>query len=327
MHPAACFRERDLDALSWSRRPAIGRPIHMIVPHAKALRSGQIHLGSWQLECHVLEDERRVITQSAFMEIMGFRGRGNDRGHRMTHFLDSPEFKHLQLSRLIADIRNPFVFRPVAGGIAYGYEGALIVDYCEALLKARRQRLIGGEVIERYCQAAESLVLSVAKVGIVALIDEATGYQEIREKLALQAILDRYLRAEWAKWAKRFPDEFYAEMFRLKGWEWTGKRVNRPAVVGHYTNDVVYSRLAPGVLDELRRRNPTDDKGRRRRKHHQWMTDDIGHPALSQHVHALVAMMRASPDWAFFRRLVDRSFPRVGQTYLLNLEEQLPSAP
>jgi len=40
----------------------------------------------------------------------------------------------------------------------------------------------------------------------VALVDEATGYQEIRDRLALQAILDRFLRKELAAWAKRFPD-------------------------------------------------------------------------------------------------------------------------
>jgi len=63
-----------------------------------------------------------------------------------------------------------------------------------------------------------------AKIGIIALIDEATGYQEVRDKNALQEILDKYLRKEYAAWAKRFPDEFYIEMFRLKGWKWKGMK-------------------------------------------------------------------------------------------------------
>jgi hypothetical protein len=124
------------------------------------------------------------------------------------------------------------------------------------------------------------LIRAFAVVGITALIDEATGYQETRDRLALQAILDKFLRKEFAAWAKRFPDEFYQEMFRLRGWQWKGMKVNRPSVVGHYTNDLVYERLAPGVLEELQRRNPRDEKGHRATKHHQWLTEDIGNPAL-----------------------------------------------
>ena len=76
------------------------------------------------------------------------------------------------------------------------------------------------------------LTRGLAHIGIIALVDEATGYQEVRDKLALQAILDAYLRKELAAWAKRFPDEFYREMFRLKGWQWQGMSVNRPQIVG-----------------------------------------------------------------------------------------------
>ena len=32
-----------------------------------------------------------------------------------------------------------------------------------------------------------------AQVGIAALVDEATGYQEVRDRKALQAILDAFL--------------------------------------------------------------------------------------------------------------------------------------
>jgi hypothetical protein len=71
-------------------------------------------------------------------------------------------------------------------------------------------------------------------------IDEATGHQEVRDRLALQEILDKYLRKEFAKWAKRFPDEFYIEMFKLKGWEWRGMSVNRPWLVVNYTLMILF---------------------------------------------------------------------------------------
>ena len=73
----------------------------------------------------------------------------------------------------------------------------------------------------------EILAPALARVGIIALIDEATGYQEIRDRQALQQILDKYLLKEYAAWAKRFPDEFYKQIFKLRGWEWRGKLEKR----------------------------------------------------------------------------------------------------
>ena len=105
---------------------------------------------------------------------------------------------------------------------------------------------------------AEILITSLAKVGITGLIDEATGYQRIRARDALQAYLDRVLRKELAAWVKRFPDEFFQQMFRLKQWTWTGGS-KRPSVAGKYVTDVVYARLGPGIIYELERLNPKTD--------------------------------------------------------------------
>ena len=93
--------------------------------------------------------------------------------------------------------------------------------------------------------------------------------------------------------------------------------VNRPQSVGRYTKDIVYARLAPGVLKELEDRNPRDERGYRKSKHHQWLTDDVGHPALAQHLYAVIGFMRASSSWDSFMRLLDRAFPRRGDTLLL----------
>jgi hypothetical protein len=157
------------------------------------------------------------------------------------------------------------------------------------------------------------LTRGLAHVGIIALVDEATGYQDVRDRLALQAILDAYLRKELAAWAKRFPEEFYRQIFRLRDWQWKGMKVNRPQIVAKYTNDLVYERLAPGILDELQRRNPKDEKGQRQAKHHQWLTD-VGHPALAQHLHAVIGFMRASARWDQFYRLLQRAFPKGAES-------------
>lgn len=109
-------------------------------------------------------------------------------------------------------------------------------------------------------------------------------------------------------------------MFRLKGWPHDPSSVKRPGVVAKYTNDLVYQRIAPGLLQRLQTLNPKDEKGRRRHNYFQWMTEDIGDPALTQHIHALVVLMRASPNWGAFYRSVERSLPRKNEANWLLLD-------
>lgn len=80
-------------------------------------------------------------------------------------------------------------------------------------------------------------------------------------------------------------------------------------------------RLAPGLLKELKRLNPPDEDGRRKSKHQQWLTEDIGHPALQRHLTMLVALMRASANWGMFYRGVQRALPKCGETIPMAFEE------
>jgi hypothetical protein len=151
-------------------------------------------------------------------------------------------------------------------------------------------------------------------MGIVALVDEATGYQEVRDRNALQSIPDTFLRKELAAWASCFPNDFYKEIFRLRGWEWATISSKRPRMVGKLTKEIVYSRLAPGILKELKERNPRNENWYRKGRHHQWLTEDVGHSALAQHLHAVVAFMRVWKTWDQFYEMLDRAFPKRGDT-------------
>jgi hypothetical protein len=199
-----------------------------------------------------------------------------------------------------------------------GFDATALPAACDVWLRAREAGALQTQQLDK-AQKAEMLMRGLAHIGIIALVDEATGYQEVRDRLALQAILDAYLRKELAAWAKRFPEEFYRQIFRLRDWQWKGMKVNRPQIVAKYTNDLVYERLAPGILEELQHRNPKDEKGQRQAKHHQWLTEDVGHPALAQHLHAVIGFMRASARWDQFYRLLQRAFPKKGQNLELPL--------
>ena len=54
-------------------------------------------------------------------------------------------------------------------------------------------------------------------------------------------------------------------------------------------------------------------------KHHQWLTEDVGHPALAQHLHAVITLMRVSKTWQQFKHMLDIAHPKRGDTLQLPL--------
>ena len=94
------------------------------------------------------------------------------------------------------------------------------------------------------------LMRGFATVGIIALVDEATGYQDVRARHALATILEEFIAKERRPWTRTFPFEFYQLLYKLRGWDEPDGH-KRTHQVGRDTNDLVYERLAPGVLAEL----------------------------------------------------------------------------
>ena len=278
-----------------------------------------------EIPCYVLEDETRVLSQQGFLEAIGRApkakgGQGAQQVDQLPAFVSASNLKpfiHADFARSTTSI--PF---QISGGHkAYGYPAQLLPEVCNVYLKAREAgRLLPGQ--EHIAARAEILIRGLATIGIIALVDEATGYQHIREERALVTILERFIADDLRPWTKTFPIEFYQELFRLRGWDGSAA-VKRPSVIGHYTNNFVYERIAPGVLAELRKRNPTLPQGWRRNRHHQWFTADHGHPKLKEHIAAVIALMRAAPSWNAFKKSIDIAFPQTGHTISMALDDDV----
>lgn len=282
-----------------------------------------LKIGEIEINCYVLENEARVISQNSMANTLNL----NSRSLRGFHAdAELPRFASTQsLSPFISDelknaLTSPILFKnPSGGGMVHGYPATILVDICKAVWEAKEAGKLSSKqtLLAARCNI---LIMGLASIGIIGLIDEATGYQEIRAKNALAAILERYIEKEFHSWTKTFPEEFYKQIFRLNGWG-SFDGIGKPAVIGHYTNDVVYDRLAPGILKELRTKNPKLPTGRRKTRHHQWFTSDAGHPKLKEHIEGVTALMKVSKNWTSFKRLLDRAYPKYGDTIQLNLED------
>lgn len=283
-----------------------------------------LQLGGTDIQCFVLEDETRVLTQADFLGALGRHRKANVRNEggedRLPAILQGKSIYPF-ISEDLKEKSRPVAFRMPSGVVASGYRAEILPMVCEVYLRARDADVLPPNQRHVAVQA-DILMRALAHVGIIALVDEATGYQDVRARHALNEILEQFISEELRKWVKTFPDEFYRQMFRLRGWEWKPQSIKqRPGVVGNYTNDLVYERLAPGVLDELRRKNPRLPTGSRRHKHHQWLTEDVGDPRLREHLASVITLMKASSDWGQFRRLVDRALPRFGSTIEMQLDD------
>lgn len=271
----------------------------------KSTHYGKLEVGRLIIPCYVLADGKRVLSGRGMQEALEL---GQTSGGKINQLVRNKDVSHLVSNDLELGVFEPIIFKGNTGFKTHGYEAHTLVDLCDMILEARHL----GVLPERYhhvATQAEILTRSFAKVGIVALIDEVTGYQLDRRKDELQKILQAYISAELLPWQKRFPDEFYKQMFRLRGWPYDAQSIKRkPSVIGIWTNKLIYDKLPEGVLKELKEKTPKDSKGRRKHKFHQLLSIDVGHPSLSNQLASVITLMKASSTWRKFESSFNRAF-------------------
>jgi hypothetical protein len=276
---------------------------------------GKVKVGDRSIPCAVLypesENPVRVFWQR---EIVGLLT-GNKKGGFERYLQPAnlrpylPEkFKEKSLSESVFPMR-------LKGGmrLAQAFEATDLIDICQMYMYANRDGKL-SESQKKLARQAEVIVFAFAKTGVVSVIDEATNYQYIRDRFALNKLLEQYIVDEAQKWVKKFPDEFYREIFRLNRWNFNPTHFSkRPGVIGKWTREIVYARFPPAVLGKLDDLNPLiPDRGYRKYKHHMFLTDDIGNPELQQYISNVIFLMKSSSNWTKFKQLFARA---MGQEY------------
>ena len=287
---------------------AINERWHPTVPVAPY--NGVIKLAEYEIPCDVLPDGTRLLRRKEFLKAMGkARPSGDDRKRALEGNL--PIFATANnltpyLTIEMKDGSREINYKLPNGQKIIGIPSQALPDACEIYLKARDARVLQKQqlIIANQC---EMMMRAFARLGLDALIDEATGYQYVRDKNALQKILDQYVYEEVRQWTKRFPDEFFKQVYRIHGWQYPrleGK--NHPQCLGKFINRYVYDRLPPGVLEELKKKNPPNEKGNRQFRHHQFLTEDVGHEKLKQELTKITTIMAISDKIADFKKFMEK---------------------
>jgi len=257
--------------------------------------------------------------QNDFTRALGRYPRGYEGGIKeeistISSIASLPPFLDVQnLKPFISDDLHqylaPVQFRTREGKRAIGYDARLLPKVCRVYLLAREQGKL-HLVQEHVAKACETLVCALAQIGIVALIDEATGYQYDRAHDALQQLLKLYVAEEIRPWVRQFSPEFFKGAYRLcGGWEYNDGAPAKPHMLGTLINRVVYQKLPQEVVDEIKARNPLQGNKRRKYTNHQFLTKETGIPHLDRVLTIATAMMQAYDSREAFYAAYDRAVP------------------
>lgn len=288
----------------------------------KATHQGKMLVGDLELDCYVLGDGRRVFHKRGMAKALGMKsGGGNVFLRAMQRKGVGSEVKEPLLSK----IGDPIVFKPLTQDLAHGYEASVLVEICEAIIRADDAGMLHPTQADLGAQA-RIILKAFAKVGVTALIDEATGFQEVRSPDALRLLVQQYIAEERRQWDKQFPDEFYDELNRIYGSKkltTTGSGAviqNRPQHFANFTRSYVYQPLANGaVLEELDRLNPKIGKnGTRKDRFHQHLNEGYGIEKLKRQVGEILTLMKVSNNVAQFKKFFTRRFGEDRQMSFLD---------
>ncbi len=276
----------------------------------KIIYEGVIRLINTDLDCYVLEDGTRVLSGRGMQKVLKMTEQ--DTGSRIERYLTQKSLEPFIYKDKTADHYNPIVCYKGEQKI-HGYDAELLLDICDAFIEAKdtiklssRQEIIARE--------ASILVRGFARVGLIALIDEATGYQYVRENLELEKILSAYVSDEILKWQLTFTDDFYKEMFRLWDIPFTSKHIGRkPPFIGKLTVKYIYEQLPDGVFEKIKQNTPKTKSGNYQYRFHQSLTVEVGREKLKKQINEVTALMKASDNKEQFEILFEKSTKRQSE--------------
>jgi hypothetical protein len=313
----------------------------------RAVAEGTLEIAGRRISCAVLDTKMRLLTQETFLMAVGRAGKakGGKGSERVMRVGGLPPFIAAEnlLPFISDDLRlaaTPIIFRTKKGNRrAYGYDATLLPLVCEVYLSARDAHLAAmkkaqarrelGESIEaravllptqeRIVVACDLLMRGMAREHIITLVDRATGYhdQEVRDELI--RILRDYIAPHLMPYFQRFPDEFFRQVYRIRGWEYKIGNNKRPQYVGIFINKYIYGELPRGVLDKLQELNPVTEAGYRKTHNHRLLTE-MGIIHLDRQITSTITVMTLSDNKVDF----DRNFEKAKQRALPRGDTQKP---
>lgn len=270
---------------------------------------GILPIGDVNIDCYVLQDRRRLVSKRAMARALNLKSEG---GNAFLKTLSGKKIGSAIGPDLRQKIENPIHFKRQAGDPAHGYEATVLIDLCTALIDARADLLPSQWFL---ADQAEIIVRSAAKVGIIALVDEATGFIEDKRKHEYRELWQSFISENYTQWQAEFPKDLFDLIYKLYGLKRLNpKSTKHPRFFGKVLRKYIYQPLANSngaILEELEELNPVVySNGGRRLKLFQFLSEEVGVPALRQHIWQTVGIGRSVSTKEQFDRAFFAAFPQ-----------------
>jgi hypothetical protein len=301
------------DALEATERKAIARKgadARWGTDLPRATHDGALPIGDSILVAAVLANGKRLLSQGTLLQAIG-RSRTPKAGtggfstvDELPFFLNAEVLKPFISEELLVST-TPIHFRLRSGQRSIGYDALMLpmvldvyLGFRDYLLEETASGDPASALYKRYShiiKACDKLRQGMTIRGIIALVDDATGYQNERVLEDIQRlVIEAYVSPKLHPWTQRFFPEFFKQIYRLYGWEYKPGNLKHPGYVGKFINKYVYDALPEGVLEELRKTLPKNEKGNRRAKLWQALTAETGSPHLDDQLKSDVLLMQTS---------------------------------
>ena len=261
------------------------------------LSDNPVIIGDTKIGAFVLEDETRVLSQRSMVAGLGLRSRGGSSGiaTKVPRFLTSKVLEPFISNELLIKLENPILFTAPKGQKVFGYSAEIFLEVIDVVLAAKNANKL-LKLQQHVGLRCEALKKALPAIGIIALIDESTGYQKIRERDALKILVKKYITESFRPWIKEFHDDLFSGIDKIYENEKTTSQ-NRPKYYGKFINKYIYKPLEKGLIHKkLVEINPADSKGNRKKRFHQFFTTDYGIRILRTRIDKITALLEISSN-------------------------------
>lgn len=279
----------------------------------KATHEGLLKLADTYFKCYVLEDGRRVLNQRTLASAFSITSKG---GNVFLRSMKSKSIGSELDENLKNKLYNPLKIKGKRGDLALCIEAEYLPDICTSILNAKYKNKLSLNQMN-IAKQAEILIRSLAKIGITALVDEATGYQYSRHPEELRLLVEKYIEKDKLEWQKEFKDEYYIQLNRVYSNNLIlNNYKKRPQYFANFTLKYIYKPMENGeVLKELDKINPIRDCGTRKDKLHQHLTNEYGKIKLREQIQEVTTLLKISNSINEFKKNFNKLFPQKFYQY------------
>lgn len=293
-------KEKDNTLFNHELESKMAGSVHRVISGSK---DRPLVLNNASFSCYVLDDETRVLVGRDFQRALGQDlPQKKSSGQFFTRLTSNDIIRSYLNSDDLIKINNPVEFDVGSRNMARGYDATLLPAICTAIVKAKEE----GKIDENWTyfftyRKALSFLMIFAKVGIVSLIDEVTGYQPQRKADAIRILVEQYIREDARDWSKEFSDEFFLALDQAYGNQKTVSR-NRPLYYGRFINAYIYDPIERGLILPKLKELQGKEKSLRL---HQFLNDERGIPTLKDRISKITGLLQATKNIRRFKNLVE----------------------